>query len=107
MLCASSFPPTVGRGMAVKTKAADTAKMAGHAAAAARANPYIQRFIEDPELRDNVRAAFDSARNAYGRMSNGKGPAKALAEDKKLQRDLRDAAESLRDAAQKIQGKRK
>lgn len=94
--------------MAVNTKAAkDTAKMAGQAAAAARANPYIRRFIEDPELRDNVRAAFEAARNAYGRMNNGKGPAKALAEDRKLQRDLRDAADSLKQAAQKLQGRKK
>lgn len=94
--------------MAVNTKAAkDTAKMAGQAAAAARANPYIQRFIEDPELRDNVRAAFEAARKAYGRMNNGKGPAKALTEDRKLQRDLRDAADSLKQAAQKLQGRKK
>jgi hypothetical protein len=94
--------------MAVNTKAAkDTAKMAGQAAAAARANPYVQRFIEDPELRDNVRAAFEAARKAYGRMNNGKGPAKALTEDRKLQRDLRDAAESLKQAAQKLQGRKK
>ncbi len=94
--------------MAVKTQAAkQTAKKAGQAAAAARANPYVQRFIEDPELRENVRSAFGAARNAYGRMSNGKGPAKALAEDKKLQRDLRDAAKSLKEAARQIQGKKK
>jgi hypothetical protein len=93
--------------MAVNTKAAkNTAKMAGQAAAAARANPYIQRFIEDPELRDNVRAAFEAARNAYGRMSNGKGPAKALTEDRKLQRDLRQAADSLKQAATKLQGRK-
>ena len=94
--------------MAVNTKAArDTAKMAGQAAAAARANPYIQRFIQDPELRDNVRVAFEAARKAYGRMNNGKGPAKALTEDRKLQRDLREAAESLKQAAQKLQGRKK
>jgi hypothetical protein len=94
--------------MAVNTRAAkDTAKMAGQAAAAARANPYIQRFIQDPELRDNVRVAFEAARKAYGRMNNGKGPAKALAEDRKLQRDLREAADSLKQAAQRFQGRKK
>ncbi|MBV9796779.1 MAG: hypothetical protein JO039_01930, partial [Solirubrobacterales bacterium] len=54
--------------------------------------------IEDAKLRDNVRSAFDASRSAYGRLSNGKAPTKALLEDKKLQRDLRNAAESLRDA---------
>ena len=94
--------------MAVNTRAAkNTAKIAGQAAAAARANPYIKRFIEDPELRDNVRAAYEAARHAYGRMNNGKGPAKALTEDRKLQRDLREAADSLRQAAQKLQGRKK
>ena len=67
-------------------------RKAGKAAAQARTNPYVQRFIEDPELRDNVRAAFESARKAYKRMQNGKGPAKALMEDRKLQKELRNAA---------------
>jgi hypothetical protein len=64
----------------------------------ARANRYIQRVIEDAKLRDNVRSAVDSTRSAYSRLSNGKAPTKALLEDKKLQRDLRHAAEALRDA---------
>ena len=49
--------------------------------------------------------AYESARKAYERMSNGKGPAKALMDDKKVQRDLRTAAESLRDASQALRGK--
>ena len=41
----------------------------------ARENPYVQRLIEDDELRDNLRNAFDAARKAYGRATgNGKGP---------------------------------
>ena len=55
---------------------------------ARKANPYIQRIVEDAELRDNVREAYESARKAYGRLSNGKAPTKALLEDKKLQKDL-------------------
>jgi hypothetical protein len=94
--------------MTVKTKAArSTARKAGHAAAEARSNPYVQRLIEDPDLRDNVREAYEHARHAYRRMSNGKPPAKALMEDKKLQRDLRDASSSLREAADQIRGKRR
>jgi len=64
-----------------------------------KANPYVQRLIEDGELRDNVRTAIDSTKSAYGRLSNGKTPAKALLEDKKLQRDLTEAVEAVRDAA--------
>jgi len=80
---------------------------AGKAAQSARSNPYVQRLIEDEELRDNIKAAFQAARDAYGRMSNGSGPANALIDDNKVQRDLREAAESLRDASQQIRGKRK
>ena len=94
--------------MTVKTKAAkSTARKAGHAAAEARSNPYVQRLIEDPDLRENVREAYEHARQAYRRMSNGKPPAKALMEDKKLQRELREASSSLREAADQIRGKRK
>jgi hypothetical protein len=63
-----------------------------------KANPYIQRLIEDAELRDNVRTAIDSGKSAYGRLTNGKAPAKALLENKKLQNDLRDAYEAAREA---------
>ena len=38
-------------------------------------------------------------------MSNGKGPVKAVIEDKKVQRELRSAAESLRDASDRLRGK--
>jgi hypothetical protein len=94
--------------MAAKTKTARTAaKKAGIAASQARGNPYLQRLVEDSELRDNVREAYESARKAYKRMSNGKGPAKALVEDKRVQRDLKSAAESLRDAGDQMRGKRR
>jgi hypothetical protein len=74
-----------------------TAK-AGNAARAARENPYVHRLIDDDELRDNVRIAYQAMRGAYGRLSNGKGPTKALMDDKKLHRDLREAASALREA---------
>ncbi len=85
--------------MAAKSKKARTVPFnAVDLANMARANQYIARVIEDAKLRENVRSAFDASRSAYGRLSNGKAPTKALLEDKKLQRDLRNAAESLRDA---------
>jgi hypothetical protein len=94
--------------MAARTKAArKTAGKAGKAAAQARQNPYVQRFVEDPELRENVRSAFDSARKAYRRMQNGKGPARALVEDKKLQKELRATADSLQQASEQLRGKRR
>ena len=94
--------------MAARTKAArTTARKAGKAAAGARANPYVQRFIEDEELRENVRTAVDHAQKAYRRMSNGKGPAKALMEDRKLHKELRETADSLREAGEGLRGKRR
>jgi len=62
----------------------------------ARNNPYVQRLIEDRELRQTLRGAYGAARSAYGRMNNGKPPAKALLDDRKLQRDLAEAAGALR-----------
>jgi hypothetical protein len=79
---------------------------AGDAARSVASNPYARRLIEDAELRENIRVAFEAAKGAYARMSNGKGPAKALMDDKKVQRDLRQAAESLRDASKQLRGKK-
>ena len=94
--------------MASKTKdARTTALKAGKAAAGARSNPYVQRLIDDPNLREDVRQAVESARHAYKRMSNGKPPAKALMEDKKLQKELRAASENLKDAGETLRGKKR
>jgi hypothetical protein len=91
--------------MASRKKAAKAGAGAVAAGQAVRSNAYIQRLIEDEELRTNLRTAFDSAKRAYTRM-NGKGPTKAL-EDKKVQRELREAATSLREAADGLRGKKK
>ena len=66
-----------------------------------RDNPYVKRLIEDADLRDNLRSAYDSARKAYGRM-NGKGPAKSIMEDKRVQKELRSAADSLKSASEAL-----
>jgi hypothetical protein len=80
---------------------------AGEAARSVASNPYVRRLIEDEELRENIREAFEAARGAFQRMSNGKGPAKALLDDKKVQRDLRTAAESLKQASDQLRGRRR
>jgi len=91
--------------MAAKKKAAKAGAGAYAAGKAVRSNQYVQRFIEDEELRENLRNAFTSAKKAYGRI-NGKGPAKAF-DDKKVQRELKDAASSLKDAADSLRGGKK
>jgi hypothetical protein len=60
---------------------------------------YLQRLLEDEELRARLLGAYASARSAYGRLSNGKGPTHALFEDPKLQHELIDAANALREAS--------
>ena len=72
---------------------------AGKAAQSARSNPYVQRLIDDEELRQNIVQAFESARDAYGRLNNGRSPAKQVFEDKKLQKHIRETAGSVRDVS--------
>lgn len=69
----------------------------------ARENPYVQRLVEDDQLRDSLRDAFEAAKGAYGRATDSsKGPVKAVTSDKKVQKDLREAAESLREASERL-----
>jgi hypothetical protein len=79
--------------------AMDRISKAGEAARAAQRNRYLQRLVEDEELRATLLTAYGAARNAYGRMSNGKPATRALFEDRKLQRELREAARALREAS--------
>jgi len=90
-----------------KKQAAKGAAGAVAAGKAAASNPYVNRLIEDEELRDNLRTAYDSARNAYSRMANGRGPAKALLDDKKTQKELQAAASNLKEAADALRGGKK
>jgi hypothetical protein len=71
---------------------------AGKAAQQARSNPYVQRLIDDEDLRRNIVQAFESARDAYGRLSNGKNPTSQIFDDKKLQKHIRETAYNVRDA---------
>ncbi|HYI17238.1 MAG TPA: hypothetical protein VD836_00945 [Solirubrobacteraceae bacterium] len=81
--------------MGAKKKAAK----AGAAAYAVRRSPYIQRIADDEDLRQNLWDAYESARDAVGRLQNGKHPTKQIFDDKKLQKDIKAAAESFRDAS--------
>jgi len=93
--------------MAAKKKAAQAGAGAFAAGKAARDNPYVARLIEDEDLRENLRTAYDSARKAYERMSNGKGPARALMDDKKTQKELKETVHSLREAADSLRGSKR
>jgi hypothetical protein len=66
--------------------ARDTAGTVAGKISAARSNPYVRQVIEDEELRSVLLGGRRGTR-AYGRLSNGKAPTKALLDDK-LHRDL-------------------
>jgi hypothetical protein len=68
------------------------------AAEGAWGNQYVQRFVQDEELRANMRDALDNARSAYARLNNGKSASKVVMEDKKFQKHVNNAADSLKDA---------
>jgi gas vesicle protein len=73
------------------------------------ARPYIERALHDEDLRDNVRNAFESAREVYNELVGGRGAipvATRVATDKDSQDRLREALDELREAADRVQGKR-
>jgi len=73
------------------------------------ARPYIERAINDEDLRDNVRNAFESARVVYNELLGGRGAipvAARVATDKDIQDHLREALDELREAADRVQGKK-
>jgi hypothetical protein len=69
--------------------------------------PYVQRALQDEELRDNLRSAFDTARDVYDELIGKRGVAGVatkVASDKDIQDQLRSAIDDLRSAANRIQG---
>ncbi len=76
---------------------------------AGEARPYIERALKDEDLRQNVRKAFESAREVYNELIGGRGPipvATRVATDKEIQDRLKDAIDELRQAADRVQGKK-
>jgi hypothetical protein len=70
-------------------------------------NPYVRRLMEDEELRDSVRNAFDAAKDAYERLSRNGNVIDTAIDDKKVHKDLKSAAENLRDASNRLRGQDK
>ena len=89
-----------------KSKTSQASDRAGDLYEAARENPYVQRLIEDEDLRENLKDAFESAKKAYGRAS-GKGSVKDAASDKKVQKEMRQAGEALQEARDRLQKPKK
>lgn len=89
--------------MAAKRKATKAGGGVWAAGKAVTHNPYVERLVSDRELRNNLRTAFESSRKAYERMANGRGP-QAIVDDKKTQKQLKDAAASLREVSDSLRG---
>lgn len=76
--------------------------------AAGTVKPYVDRAIRDEKLREDVKGAFEAARNVYYELMGGRGAvplAARIATDKDIQDELRKAIADLRSAADRVQGK--
>ncbi len=76
--------------------------------AAGSVKPYVERAMKDEELRDNVKSAFESAREIYNELIGGRGMvplATRVVTDKDIQDNLKSAIDDLRHAADRLQGK--
>jgi hypothetical protein len=89
--------------MAKSTKATRAKRAVGSVAD----NDYLRRLVEDEALRDSVRDAFESARDAYERLSSNGSVIDTAIDDKKLHKDVKEAAENLREASNRLRGKEK
>jgi hypothetical protein len=88
-------------------KSSSKASRARSAATSATSNPYLRRIVEDEDLRDSVVTAFESARDAYDRLSSNGNVVDTMIDDKKVHKDLKEAAENLRDASNRLRGKQR
>lgn len=71
--------------------------------------PYLQRAIQDEEVRENVKSAIAAAREIYDELLGGRSTtavATRVATDKEIQENLKSAVDDLRKAATRVQGKK-
>lgn len=72
------------------------------------ARPYVERALQDENLRENVKNAFQAARDAYYELFGDRGTtriAMRAATDKDVQDSLKRAVDELREAADRLRGK--
>ena len=70
--------------------------------------PYVKRAMEDPELRDDLVAAFAAARSLYGQMAKGEG-VRGKAEkisDKAFQKHLQELVQDVTEASDRLKGEK-
>ena len=77
--------------------------------AAENVKPYVERAMSDEKLRDDVMSAFSTAKELYNELVGGRGAvtlATRVATDEDIRDKLKDAVEDLRNAADRLQGKK-
>ena len=77
--------------------------------AAGNVKPYVERAMADEKLRDDVMSAFGTARELYNELIGGRSAvtlATRVATDEEIRDKLKDAIDDLRNAADRLQGKK-
>lgn len=86
----------------------DIASKATQAYSSAKDNQYVRRLIEDEELRASLIAAGLAGRKALQRIQTNRVSAvESVTQDKRVKKELQNAADSLRDAADRIKAPKK
>jgi hypothetical protein len=77
--------------------------------AAGTVKPYVERAMSDEKLRADVMSAFTTARELYNELVGGRDAvtlATRVATDDEVREKLRAAVDDLRNAADRLQGKK-
>ncbi len=77
--------------------------------AAENVKPYVERAMNDEKLRDDVMSAFATARDLYTELVGPRGAvtlATRVATDEDIREKLRATVDDLRNAADRLQGKK-
>jgi hypothetical protein len=78
--------------------------------AADNVKPYVQRAMKDEKLREDVMSAFSTAKELYNELMGGRNAvtlATRVATDDEIRDKLRLAIDDLRNAADRLQGKKR
>jgi len=70
--------------------------------------PYVDRALHDEDLRDNLKEAFEAARQVYAELLGNRNltaTATRVATDKEIQENLKKTVDELREASRRVQGK--
>jgi hypothetical protein len=71
------------------------------------AKPYVERALNDEEIRENLKKAYQAARGLL-ELAGKKGPArvaKGVVDDKHVQKNLQTVVEELRHAVKRLEGR--